>query len=123
MNQEANLLKPVLTAHLFRKLERMLVELLRSLGPDDWEKSTISRRWKVKDVAAHLLDTQLRRLTICRDGYTPEAATISSQTELVAFVNRLNREGVSMYRRLSPGILISLMETISAQTCAYFESL
>lgn len=123
MTQDTNTLKPVLTAHLFRNLERMLVELLRSLGPDDWEKPTVSPRWKVKDVSAHLLDTQLRRLTICRDGYTPETATISSQAELVAFVNRLNREGVSMYRRLSPNLLIALMELVSAQTCQYFESL
>src|SRR5260370_6977151 len=30
----------------------MLVELLRSLPPDDWETQTVSPRWKVKDVAA-----------------------------------------------------------------------
>lgn len=123
MSKDTEPLQPLLTAHLFRSLEQKLAELLRSLSPDDWEKQTISPRWKVKDVAAHLLDTQLRRLTICRDGYIPEAPKISSHAEFIAFVNRLNREGVSMYRRLSPRLLISLMETTSAQTCDYFESL
>jgi uncharacterized protein (TIGR03083 family) len=123
MSQDTNALKPILTAHLFRKLEGMLAELLCGLDSNDWERPTLSPRWKVKDVAAHLLDTQLRRLTICRDGYTPDAAIISSQSELVTLVNRLNREGVNVYRRLSPNMLISLMETVSAQTCEYFESL
>lgn len=50
-------LPPIFTAHLFPKLEGMLIELLRSLAPDDWERQTVSPRWKVKDVAAHLLDT------------------------------------------------------------------
>ena len=51
-------LPPIFTAHLFPKLEAMLIELLRSLAPQDWEKQTLAPKWKVKDVAAHLLDTQ-----------------------------------------------------------------
>lgn len=114
---------PILTAHLFPRLERALIDLLRSLTPDDWEKQTLSPKWKVKDVAAHLLDTHLRRITACRDGYVGEAISINSQAELVAFVNRLNQEGVQVYRRLSPELLISLMELASRQACLYFESL
>src|SRR5690348_9137597 len=50
-------LKPILTAHLFPKVDGLLLELLRSLSPEDWEKQTVSGRWRVRDVAAHLLDT------------------------------------------------------------------
>jgi len=116
-------LGPILTAHLFSSLEKALIDLLRSLSPDEWEKQTLSPKWKVKDVAAHLLDTHLRRVTACRDGYAGEAISINSQTELAAFVNRLNQEGVRVYRRLSPELLISLMELASRQACLYFESL
>src|SRR6266513_5668 len=55
----------------------MLLELLRSLTPEDWEKQTVSPKWKVKEVAAHLLDTPLRGVSIARDGYSPEASRIS----------------------------------------------
>src|ERR1700730_5985474 len=95
-------LQPIFTAHLFRKLGGMLIELLRSLGPADWEKQTIAPKWKVKDVAAHLLDTQLRKLSIVRDHCSGEPPVINSPADLVAFVNRLNDEGVRIYSRLSP---------------------
>jgi len=114
---------PILTAHLFPRLEKMLVELLSSLSADDWEKQTLAPKWKVKDVAAHLLDTELRKLSICRDGYAGDASAIRSHGDLVAFVNRLNQEGVSIFRRLSPGILISLIEQASSELCEYLASL
>ena len=58
---------PLLTAHLFPTLDAHLIDLLRSLAPDDWERQTIAPMWKVKDVAAHLLDTKLRS---CRSAVT-----------------------------------------------------
>lgn len=114
-------MKPIFTAHLFPKLDGMLLELLRSLAPDDWEKQTVSPKWKVKDVAAHLLDTPLRGLSIARDGYSAEAPQIKSPADLAAFINRLNREGVNLYRRLSPAVLISLME-VAARLLAEFHA-
>jgi uncharacterized protein (TIGR03083 family) len=102
--------KPILTAHLFPKVDAMLLELLRSLTPEDWEKQTVSPKWKVKDVAAHLLDTPLRGLSIARDAYAAEKPKIHSSADLAAFINRLNHEGVTVYRRLSPAVLITLME-------------
>jgi|SRR5437016_523181 len=110
MNRKIKSLKPILTAHLFPKLDGMLIELLRSLAPEDWEKPTVSPRWKVKDLAAHLLDTPLRGVSIARDGYVAESPRINSPADLAAFINRLNQEGVTVYRRLSPAVLIALME-------------
>src|SRR5213076_2625439 len=80
----------------------------------------IAPKWKVKDVAAHLLDTQLRKLSIVRDGYMAPAPPI---TDLVAFVDRLNQEGVSLYRRLSPPVLLSLMELASRESVEFRRSL
>ena len=110
MNEGIEPLKPILTAQLFPKLDGMLLDLLRSLAPADWEKQTVSPRWKVKDVAAHLLDTALRGVSIDRDGYVAESPAINSSADLAAFINRLNHEGVTVYRRLSPPVLIALME-------------
>lgn len=112
-------MNPILTAHLFPKLEAMLLDLLRSLSREDWEKQTVSPKWKVKDIAAHLLDTPLRGLSIGRDAYLPESPQINSSAELAAYINRLNQEGVSVYRRLSPAVLISLMEIASKLLAEY----
>lgn len=118
-----NALPPILTAHLFPKLEGLQIELLRSLAPEDWDRQTVSPRWKVKDVAAHLLDTQLRKLSLARDGYASEHVEIRSAQQLAELINRLNDEGVRLYRRLSPAVLIALMELASRESAEYHQSL
>jgi uncharacterized protein (TIGR03083 family) len=115
--------KPIFTAHLFPKLEDKLIELLSSLSPDDWEKQTLAPKWKVKDVAAHLLDTQLRKLSLARDGYVAERANLTTDDGLVNFINRLNAGGVGLYRQLSPAVLIDLMRLASQQCIEYHQSL
>ena len=122
MNAGIEPLKPFLTAGLFPKLDGMLLGLLRSLVPADWEKQTVSPRWRVKDVAAHLLDTALRGVSIGRDGYVAENPAINSSADLAAFINRLNQEGVSVYRRLSPPVLIHLMEVATELLAEYHAS-
>jgi uncharacterized protein (TIGR03083 family) len=113
-------LPPILTAHLFPRIENMLIELLGSLKADEWERQTVAPRWKVRDVAAHLLDTQLRKLSIARDGYLPPAPPA---TDLLSLINQLNEQGVTIYRRLSPAVLISLMELASRENALYHASL
>jgi uncharacterized protein (TIGR03083 family) len=116
--------KPILTAHLFPRLEGKLLDLLRSLTPVEWDAQTIAPAWKVKDVAAHLLDTQLRRLSMGRDGYVSDPSpVVTTNEDLIAYINTLNRQGVEVYRRLSPSVLISLMEIASRQTTEYLQSL
>lgn len=107
------------TAHLFPKLDGLLLELLRSLTAGEWEKQTGSPKWKVKDVVAHLLDTALRGISIGRDGCLPPAPSIHSSAELAAYINRFNAEGVTLYRRLSPAVLISLMEVATVSLAEY----
>lgn len=124
LRDRRSVLKPILTAHLLPVVEARLLELLRSLSADDWEKQTVAPAWRVKDVAAHLLDTQLRKLSRVRDGYVPGAAPrFASRAEFLAFIDRLNREGVEMYGRLSPPVLISLMEIASRESAAFHQTL
>ena len=57
------------TLDLFDEVNGHLLALLRSLEPDDWHRPTMCSAWDVKDLAAHLLDSALRRLSLHRDGY------------------------------------------------------
>jgi uncharacterized protein (TIGR03083 family) len=123
MSQNLNSLEPILCAPLLRRVDAELIDLLRSLTPEDWGLQTVAPAWKVRDVAAHLLDTALRKISMVRDGNFVEAVEIRSPSDLVAFVNRLNREGVAVYRRLSPSILIELMTTACRQSADFHESL
>jgi uncharacterized protein (TIGR03083 family) len=113
---------PLLTAHLFPTLDAQLVDLLRSLAPADWQRQTIAPGWAIKDVAAHLLDTQLRTLSFGRDRVTPPPP-LASDGDLVSFIDRLNGEGVTVYRRLSAPVLIALIELASREAAAYYASL
>ena len=117
-------MKPILTAHLLPIIEAHLLDLLRSLRTDEWEIQTVAPAWKVKDVAAHLLDTQLRKLSRVRDGYVAEAPPrFGSGEEFLAFINQLNREGVETYRRLSPAVLIAMMELASRENAEFHQAL
>jgi uncharacterized protein (TIGR03083 family) len=116
-------LRPIFTAHLFPDLEAKLIELLRGLSPEDWEKQTLAPKWKVKDVAAHLLDTQVRKLAAARHGYKPEDSKKLSPDQLVAFINHLNAEGVRQYTRLPADELISRMEAVSRESAEYHQAL
>jgi uncharacterized protein (TIGR03083 family) len=115
--------EPIHSAHLIRRVDGKLLELLSSLTPPEWDLPTVAGSWRVRDVAAHLLDTALRKLSLARDNSFIEAAEIRSNDDLVRLVNRLNAEGVTVYRRLSPPVLISLMELACDQAAAYYESL
>ena len=63
--QKANTL--INTTGLLPELDRKLLDLLKNLPAADWDKPTIAKLWTVKDVAAHLLDGNIRSLSILRD--------------------------------------------------------
>jgi hypothetical protein len=69
------------------------------------------------------LDTPLRKLSMVRDSCYVEAVTIRSQQDVIALVNRLNAEGVKVYRRLSPAVLIDMMKMACEQSAHFHESL
>src|SRR5580704_14576033 len=75
--------EPILCAHLLRKVDDKLIELLRSLGPAEWDLQTVAPLWRVRDVAAHLLDTALRKLSLVRDSCYVETANVRSQQDVV----------------------------------------
>ncbi|HEU4434555.1 MAG TPA: maleylpyruvate isomerase N-terminal domain-containing protein [Pyrinomonadaceae bacterium] len=104
-------------------MDEKLIGLLRSLTVSEWDAQTVAPRWQVRDVAAHLLDTVLRKLSIVRDSWHVENVDIRSPQDVVKLVNRLNEEGVTVYRRLSPPVLIDLMKMACEQSASFHESL
>jgi uncharacterized protein (TIGR03083 family) len=112
------------TIHLFPVLDQKLVELLRSLTPEEWNRPTVAKLWTVKDVAAHILDTHLRTLSIARDGYFGDPpGNIQSYQDLVDYLNRVNADWVAACKRLSPAVLTDLLEEHCAKASAYMATL
>ncbi|HEX2254804.1 MAG TPA: maleylpyruvate isomerase family mycothiol-dependent enzyme [Thermoanaerobaculia bacterium] len=105
-------LAPVrLGGELFAELDRHLLDLLRGLDSADWDRPTLCAEWTVKDVAAHLLDGTLRRVSAQRDGHRGrhQPAGFASYRELVAWIGELNGRWVRAADRLSPRVLIGLL--------------
>jgi uncharacterized protein (TIGR03083 family) len=115
--------EPILRAPLIRQVDRHLIELLSSLETADWSLPTVAPQWTVRDVASHLLDTALRKLSVARDRCFVESVDLRTPQDVIDYVNRLNREGVAVYRRLSPPVLIELMKLACDQAADLYESL
>lgn len=109
---------------LFHPLDTALVDLLKSLTAEEWEAQTVAKKWKVKDVVAHLLDGNLRTLSMQRDSYYGEKPeNINSYQNLVAWLNQLNADWVKASKRLSPKVLIMLHELTGKLVSDYYCSL
>lgn len=113
--------KPIETLHLFPILDSLLIDLLKSLTEEEWNAKTVAKKWVVKDIASHLLDGNLRGLSISRDQYFGEKPeNINSYSDLVDFLNQLNMTWTNATKRLSPNVIISLLETTGKE---YYEHL
>jgi uncharacterized protein (TIGR03083 family) len=114
---------PVLTAPLFRPLLRELIDLLRALGADDWLRPTVAGTWRVRDVAAHLLDVDLRRLAAGRDGHLLEPKRpLDEPGALLQFITGLNQQGVAYAQRLSPALITDLLEHTGVWIAEFVEA-
>ncbi len=117
--------EPVATVHLFAPLHAELMGTLDGLSETEWEAPTICSSWRVRDVAAHLLDTQLRRLSMGRDKLTPPAPAkpLASYEALVEYLDQLNAEWVRTARRLSPRVIRDLLAWVGPQIAEHFAAL
>jgi uncharacterized protein (TIGR03083 family) len=113
---------PTIVADLFPEILTELVRLLSSLSAEEWQKPTVCAGWSVKDVALHLLGGEIGNLSRRRDGHA-QSTSISSWQDLVTFVNDWNQGWVKTTQRISPRLLIELLEFTGVQLCVYFRSL
>ena len=117
-------LPPLDTAPLFSDLHAELIALLRALEPADWERPTVAGAWRVRDVAAHLLDGELRVLAAHRDGHAlPVERQVATYDDVVALIQRLNAGGVAFGMRLSPRLLTDLLEVTGRWMSTFVVSL
>jgi uncharacterized protein (TIGR03083 family) len=111
-------LGPIHALDALDEVEAMLLDLLPTLSAADWDQPTIVAGWRVRHVAAHLLDTALRKLSVVRDGHFADGPASGSPEDVRAFVDRINAQGVAVYGRLSPAVLVALMRAASRDLCA-----
>lgn len=117
-------LAPCYTAPLFRPLLGELLTLLRGLSFDDWQRQTLAPRWRVRDIAAHLLDGDLRKIAVYRDGHFPPAEKPPvTDAEVATLVNGLNATGTQYAARLSPRLITDLLAITGEWVAKVLESL
>ncbi|MDR7212185.1 maleylpyruvate isomerase N-terminal domain-containing protein [Flavobacterium piscis] len=115
---------PIKTLHLFPVLDELLIDLLKSLTEEEWNAQTVAKKWKVKDIASHLLDGNLRGLSISRDQYFGEKPeNINSYIDLVNLLNQLNMTWTNATKRLSPNVIINLLEITGKQYSEHLQTL
>ena len=96
---------PSIPRDLFPALHAELIALLRGLDDNDWTRQTIAPAWRVRDVAAHLLDGDLRKLSGGRDRQALASRPLTSFGDIVALINEANASGVAYAVRLSPRVM------------------
>lgn len=107
---------PIKTVHLFPLLDQKLIELLKSLSAEEWNKPTLAKLWTVKDIAAHLLDGNMRVISMSQQfAGDPPSIPINNYSDLVDFLNGLNAIWVKAMRRVSPQLLTELLEITGKQ--------
>jgi hypothetical protein len=115
---------PVLTGPLLLPLHEELIALLSGLPAEAWLRRTTAGPWRVRDVAAHLLDGDLRRLSQLRDSHSLSPhRQISGYGDLLEFLNELNATWVRAAERISPRLLVELIDSVGRQSAAALAAL
>ncbi|MEO6731273.1 MAG: maleylpyruvate isomerase N-terminal domain-containing protein [Ferruginibacter sp.] len=114
---------PINVVQLLPVLEKKLMSLLTSLNPEDWQKPTIAKSWTIKDIVAHLLDGNVRVLSMLRDNYFGESLGKKTSINLIDYLNCLNADWVKAMKRVSPAILINLHQATGYRYNEYYASL
>jgi uncharacterized protein (TIGR03083 family) len=105
------------TVSLFGPLRRALVELLRTTDGDGWNRPTVCPGWTVHDLALHLLGVEVGNVSRRRDRHVLPLAgsTVPGKSSLAAH----NEGWVDATRGVSPRLLVTLLDGVSAAFDAY----
>ena len=121
MAHQPNTLKPILCAHLLRKVDENLIALLSALALANGNCRRLRHfgRFAMWRRTCWIRAAQAFGERPC---YV-ETTDIRSQQDVITLVNRLNREGVDGLRALSPRVLIEMMRLATKQSAEFHESL
>jgi uncharacterized protein (TIGR03083 family) len=114
--------EPVDTVGLFRPLHRKLIELLRGLDASAWERPTAAGTWTVRQVAAHLLHGDMRKLS-ASPGPDDALGDPVPFDDLVEIIEVDNARGVELLAQLSPSLLIDLLDVTGRGVAGLFAGL
>lgn len=95
------------TRPLFPRLRAELASLLASLPDEGWTRATACRGWSIHAVAAHLLGVELGNVSVRRDGW---ALGPDKGEDPDVWLNAFNQQWVDAARRISPALLIELID-------------
>ena len=99
------------TIHLFPKINKKLIRLLKSLSGNDWNRKTILPSWTIRDIASHLLDVTFRKISSLRDNHrSRRILSFSNFKNSCKSLTKLADEWAQAFDRISPGIIIELLE-------------
>jgi uncharacterized protein (TIGR03083 family) len=104
---------------LFATERSAFLELLGGLGVGDWDCPTVCPGWTVKDVTAHVLHDDLRRLAGMRDGH--HGPPPQDGEPLAVFSGRVNQEWVAAARCLSARQLVELLALTGGQVAGMWQ--
>jgi uncharacterized protein (TIGR03083 family) len=104
-------------ASLFPVERARLTDLLRSLERADWDRPSPCPGWTVLGLCCHLVGDDLSVLSRHRDGHrgTPGPPDDAGEAEFAAWLDDLQAEWVLAARRLSPRVVIDLLEWAGPQ--------
>jgi uncharacterized protein (TIGR03083 family) len=115
---------PIDIIDLFPLLNAKLISFLKDLPAEDWQRQTVAKQWKIKDVVAHLVDGNYRQLALKRDGWIVQPdVEIRSYADLVNYLNQFNADWVKAAKRLSPDILIEMLEDTNEKVFQTYKDL
>ncbi|MGD8780756.1 MAG: maleylpyruvate isomerase N-terminal domain-containing protein [Ignavibacteria bacterium] len=118
-------MKQIETLHLFPRLTEELLKLLQGLDTSDWLKPSPIKGRTVKDLVSHIIDGSLRKISMQRDNFVDNTniPKINSYEDLVNHIQKLNRDWIEVSRRLSPALLINLLEYSDKQFFDFLKTL
>ncbi len=112
---------PVLDVRpLFGRERRELLRLLGSLSAAEWSAPTVCPGWTVHDLAGHILNDYMRRLSGGRDGFA--GAKFANDETLPAYLTRVNDEFVRAMRQVSPDLIVQLLTVLGPELDRLWES-
>jgi uncharacterized protein (TIGR03083 family) len=92
---------------LLSPLRAELVALLAGLSADEWKLVTACPGWSVHGVASHLLGVELGNVSVRRDRWR---LSPGPGDDPEAWLNAFNQQWVDAARRISPPLLIELLD-------------
>jgi uncharacterized protein (TIGR03083 family) len=109
-------------AVLFATERARLLDLLASVADEEWRQPSPCPEWTVLGLCCHLVGDDFSLLSRHRDGYhgTPAPDGLA-EAELIAWIDNLQIEWVHAARRLSPRLVVDLLDWAGPQLVEVFE--